>query len=233
MSLPHIEETGTWPWTIAVIDRGCANRSETTMERRKFVIGLGALAAGSSAAVGTGAFTTATAERTVDVNVAADSSGFVEISAQNETYASGTDDGQLELDFNSDSELGIFGGDAQGLNADSTFNFSEVFRIANISGTGDMRVVIEAEGFNLENLELTAAGTEALDISEGTSLRAEDYSDVNNLPKLVQPDSVDVDITIETKSDDTMGEVGGTLTIHAATGGNRDDLSGVLESDSE
>jgi hypothetical protein len=164
----------------------------------------------------------------MDVNVAPDTGGFVEISAQNGNYATGTGDGQLELDFNSDSDLGIFPGDAQGLNPDSTFNFGEVFRIANISGTGDMRVVVEASGFDLESLELAANGDTAIDISEGTSLRAADYSDVDNLPKLVQPDVVDVDFTIETKDDSTMGAVGGKLTIHAPTGGNRDDLSDVL-----
>ncbi|MFW6376485.1 MAG: hypothetical protein ACOC0F_00780 [archaeon] len=198
------------------------------MKRRKVLLGLGSLAAGGAAAMGTGAFTTAEADRTMDVNVAADSAGFVEIEALNETYASGTGDGQLELDFNSDSGLGIFDGDAQGVNPDATFNFPEVFRIANIAGKGDMRVVIEANGFDLENLELTADGDNALDISAGTSLRARDYSDVDNLPKLVQPDAVDVDITIETKDDGTMGDIGGTLTIYAATGGNRDKLSDVL-----
>lgn len=74
------------------------------------------MVSGSAAAVGTGAFETASADRTVNVNVAADSSGFVEISALNETYASGTSDGELELDFNSESGLGVFDGDAEGLN---------------------------------------------------------------------------------------------------------------------
>ncbi|OYR82273.1 hypothetical protein DJ71_12155 [Halorubrum sp. E3] len=198
------------------------------MERRKFVVGLGALASGSAAAVGTGAFETASAERTVDVNVAADSNGLVEISALNSNYATGTGSGQLELDFSDLSNITPFDNAPDGLNADSEFNFSEVFRIANVASQGDERVVIEASGFNLENLELTAEGTEATAISAGTSLLAEDYSDVDNLPKLVQPDAVDVDVTIETKDDSTMGAVGGTLTIHVATGGNRDELSDVL-----
>jgi len=198
------------------------------MDRRKFLIGAGSLAAGGAAAMGSGAFTTAEADRTVDINVAADSNGFVEIQALNDTYASGTGDGELELDFNSDSGLGIFDGDAQGVNPNATFNFDEVFRVANISGQGDMRVVIEASGFDLESLELTADGDEANAINEGTSLHAADYDDVDNIPKLVQPDAVDVDVTIETKGDDTTGDVGGTLTIYAATGGNRDQLSDVL-----
>jgi hypothetical protein len=176
--------------------------------------------------MGTGAFTTSSSERTMNVNVAADSSGYVKITALNSTYAEETSDGQLELNFNSEN-VGVFDGEAQGLNPDSTFNFDEVFRVTNKAALGDMRVVIEASGFDLEDLELTAAGGEADDISEGTSLRAADYSDVDNLPKLVQPDAVDVDMTIET-NDTTNNSAGGTLTIHAATGGNRDDLSDVL-----
>jgi hypothetical protein len=197
------------------------------MERRKLLIGMGSLAAGGAAAMGTGAFQTAEADRTAEVAVAADSSGFVEITALDDRYASGTDDGQLELDFNSDSGLGIFPGDAQGLNPDTTFTFDDLFRIANISGTGDMRVVIEATGFDLDTLELTADGGQSIGISGGTSLRAKDYDDVDDLPKLVQPDAVDVEATIET-NDTTNGAAGGTLTIHAATGGNRDELSDVL-----
>lgn len=207
----------------------CATKVTNTMvKRRKVLIGLGSLAAGGAATMGTGAFTTSSTERTMNVNVAADASGFVEILAQNDTYASGTDDGQLELNFNSHSGLGIFDGDAKGLNPDSTFNFPEVFKIGNVAGKGDLRVIIEASGFNLASLELTADGDDSTGISAGTSLRAQDYSDVDNLPKLVQPDEVDVDVTIETKDDSTTGDVGGTLTIHAATGGNRDELSDVL-----
>ncbi|ELZ34307.1 hypothetical protein [Halorubrum distributum] len=88
-------------------------------------------------------------------------------------------------------------------------------------------MVIEASGFDVESLELAADGEEANAISAGTSLKAEDYSNVDNLPKLGQPDAVDVNMTIETK--ESTGNVGGTLTIHFATGGNRDDLADVLD----
>lgn len=200
------------------------------MNRRKFIIGAGSLATGSAAIIGSGAFSTAEADRSVNVEVAADESGFVEITALNDTYASGTSDGQLELDFNDDSGVGVFDGDAQGVNPGATFNFPEIFQIANVSGLGDARVVIEATGFeDLESLELTADGDEALDIDGGTSLRVKDYDDVDNLPKLNQPDAVKVDIEMETKpADEFTGEIGGELTIHFATGGNRDELSGVL-----
>jgi len=196
------------------------------MQRRKYLAAIGSMAAAGGAVMGTGAFETSGSRRTTEVRVAPDSSGYVEISALNETYASGTGSGQLTLNFDEEASVGIFDGDAQGLNANSTFEFDEVFRVANIAGLGDMRVVIRASGFDLERLELTANGEEATAIESGTSLRAADYDSVDALPKLVEPDAVDVDIEIET-GDDT-GNVGGTLTIHTATGGNREDLSDVL-----
>lgn len=196
------------------------------MDRRKFLIGAGSLAAGGAAAMGSGAFTTAEADRTVSVNVAADSSGFVEIEALSSNYASGTGEGQLELDFNSDSGLGTFDGQGKGLNADSVFNFSEVFAVRNI-GQGDGYFIIEISDFNVESIELTAAGT-GNSLSEGTSLRAADYTDPNNTPKLLQPGDANVDITIETKGDDTTGPVGGTFTIHFANGTNRTEFSDIL-----
>jgi hypothetical protein len=196
------------------------------MRRRNYLIGLGSLAAGSAAAVGTGAFTSASAERTVNVNVAADASGFLEVQAMNDTYASGTDDGQLELNFNADSGTGVFDGDAEGLNPNTAFDFAEVFKIANVAGLPDRRAPMEASGPDPARVSLAAAGTSASDIEAGTSLRVADYDSVDSLPKLVQPDSVDVDVTMET-GDDT-GAAGGTLTVHAATGGNRDELSDLL-----
>lgn len=182
--------------------------------RRKFIAGLGVLASGSAAAVGTGAFTTASAERSIQVNVAADSSGYVGISA-NGPYASGTGDGQLELDFSSSNSQGSFG-DGEGLNPDSEYNFDNVFQVANQAAGGDVRVICTTSGFNLDDLEIEAVGGGGLQ-GDSQSLLAEDYSDSINAPKLVQPDSFTVDMTIETK-DSTDSSAGGDLTIHAARG---------------
>jgi hypothetical protein len=196
------------------------------MERRKFVVGLGSLAAGGAAAMGTGAFTTSEVnDREVAVDIAADSQAFVELNALNDQYAEETNDGQLRLLFNSESNVGIFDGDTIGLNSDSTFNFGEVFQVVNTGGWGDLRFVIELNGFDSDvEVELTANGSEANDIGAGTSLLVGDYSDVDNLPKLVQPDACNVDMTITNTKDKAVEDVGGTMTIYAATGGNRDDL---------
>jgi hypothetical protein len=184
------------------------------MQRRNLLIGIGSIAAGSAATLGTGAFTTVSAERTTQVNVAADSSGYVGISA-NGPYASGTGDGQLELDFSSSNSQGVFG-DGEGLNPDSEYHFDNVFQVANQGPGGDVRVICTTSGFNLENLEIEAVGGTGLQ-SNPKSLLAKDYDDSINAPKLVEPDSFTVDMTIETKGS-TDGDAGGTITIHAARG---------------
>ena len=67
------------------------------MNRRQLLAGFGAAAAGSGAALGTGAFTTAQANRDVSVNVTGDASAYVALNSQTE-YAIQNGD-QLKLDF--------------------------------------------------------------------------------------------------------------------------------------
>ncbi|WP_138006677.1 hypothetical protein [Halalkalirubrum salinum] len=117
------------------------------MERRKFVIGLGALAAGSSAAVGTGAFTSAsTGDRSVDVNVANDSAGFTALvpGEKNGEYAEETD-GTLELNFNGDADTpGYLDNDGEGVNEDSVYTFDDVFVIRPVNvGSADIWLTTE------------------------------------------------------------------------------------------
>jgi len=68
---------------------GCGSRADNrglpTMERRKFIIGAGALATGSAAAVGTGAFSSAVAERTVTIETAGDDDSLLGFS-ENENF---------------------------------------------------------------------------------------------------------------------------------------------------
>jgi len=78
-----------------------------TMERRKFVIGLGALAAGGTAAVGSGAFSSVNAERSVSVETTDDSDanlaffGNEEFEGNVEEYVQEGDNGTIKLTFES------------------------------------------------------------------------------------------------------------------------------------
>jgi hypothetical protein len=118
------------------------------MQRRKFVVGLGSLAAGGAATMGTGAFTTArTGDRSVAVTTEGDSESFLSVFPSiaeeaasgpepgknaNGRYASLTGDpGTIELHFNEKASGTFPTGD--GINEGSVYTFDDVFRIRNDS----------------------------------------------------------------------------------------------------
>ena len=99
------------------------------MQRRKFVIGLGSLAAGAAAATGTGAFTAAELSgREADIEVANDADGLIGLKAGGTEFVSNSG-GELTIDLSSDE-----GGD--GVNPSSTYQ---------VGGLG---------GFDSDNIEL-------------------------------------------------------------------------------
>lgn len=85
------------------------------MQRRKFLIGLGSLAAGTAAATGTGAFTATTADRNANVNVVNDASGLVALRDSTPgPIVRQKSDGELTIDFTA-------GGRASGVNTNSQY----------------------------------------------------------------------------------------------------------------
>ena len=85
------------------------------MERRKFLVGMGSLAAGTAAATGTGAFTAMSATRDADINVTTDSDGLIGLVDTTDSDVVRTaDNGELTIDFTAD-------GNAGGVNVDSQY----------------------------------------------------------------------------------------------------------------
>lgn len=68
------------------------------MKRRKFTIGLGALATGSAAALGTGAFSSVEADRQVQIDVADDANAFLRFEGDDD-YVTNDNDGTLTFDL--------------------------------------------------------------------------------------------------------------------------------------
>lgn len=112
------------------------------MQRRKFLIGFGALAAGSSAAIGTGAFEGAyvAGEREMNVSVAGDraanlrlidSSPFASYQAQG---GGGVEDGADELVIDVDS-----------LNPDADTRLDDVFRVRNATGSDVDLLILDGQ----------------------------------------------------------------------------------------
>ncbi|MFC4247263.1 DUF1102 domain-containing protein [Natribaculum luteum] len=118
------------------------------MQRRKFVIGMGALASGAAAVVGTGAFSSVTATRNVDVEVADDASAYLRLQGtggNNSEYV--TDDGDggtLMINLDSGNSTSA-GGD--GVNPDAVTEIDNVFTVEN-QGTQEVNVDISKSGNN-------------------------------------------------------------------------------------
>jgi len=90
--------------------------------RRSVLIGMGGLVAAGGAALGTGAFTTVTAERTVSVETAGDGSAFLALAParNNDNFVTAPSDGTIEINLDgTDSQTGSNGGLNQ--NAETVF----------------------------------------------------------------------------------------------------------------
>lgn len=107
--------------------------------RRKFLAGLGALASGTAAAVGTGAFSTVTANRAVSVSVADDSDSYLRLNPgsdnDNSAYADGSG-AQVSLDFTSDNSTGAGG---SGINQGA---LTEIFDIFDVENQGTQNAIV-------------------------------------------------------------------------------------------
>jgi len=179
------------------------------MNRRKFLIGAGSLAAGSAAAMGTGAFTSVEANRSVTVNTSADSDALLRFEAtsdnENGAYAS-TDNGEIEIDL---SDLSDLQESPSGVNQNATTKIFDIFTIEN---QGTQPAIVYAQPSTLKNQD-------AFDDSVDNV-----YLD----PQLSDP--------ANGKSDDALGELpDGTLfTSLSGIGGSVDDFeTDVLQDNSK
>ena len=120
------------------------------MERRKFVLSIGALAAGGSLTLSTGAFSSLEAERDVAVNVAADASAYLGIQpgdGPNGNYVDTTSSDALAINLTGDNnniDNGLAGG--QGLNANAITGIKDIFQVKN-QGTQEIDLKIAPLAF--------------------------------------------------------------------------------------
>ncbi len=134
------------------------NTEHPIMERRKFVIGLGALASGTAAAVGTGAFSSVTATRDIDVEVADDSSAYLGLrgaGGANSDYVTedGTDE-TLTIDLSSSNDDVAGGG--EGVNPNAVTQIDDLFEISN-QGAQEVSVSLTKDGDNADLVSFYSA----------------------------------------------------------------------------
>jgi len=98
------------------------------MERRKLLIGVGSLAAGGAAAIGTGAVETISADRTLDVEVADDANAYLGIEPNTDSQFVEEESGMVAIDFASDTTVG-----GNGVNNDAYTEVRPAFHLVNQS----------------------------------------------------------------------------------------------------
>lgn len=220
------------------------------MERRKFLIGLGSLAAGSSAAVGTGAFSNFQGSRDASFSIAADNNAFLGLSAsntglENGEHASVGGNNELQIHFDSNSATG-----GDGLNPDSETWFDEVFKVTN-QGTQPIDLMVDDDDlaqsenivFYVDGSFLPDSGYDVGDLyaiegypgsAEGAGREDDDKHAAGDgdgtddywvgyaNPKLGAGQSIPVGIYVDTRGENTVGSWdSGTVTIKASTNLNQ------------
>lgn len=206
------------------------------MQRRKFLIGAGALAAGSAAAMGTGAFSAMSADRDADIDVVSDSEGLVTLRAGPDPSVFQDGAGELAIDLspgiNVDSryQIGypknILGGDfGDALVADAPdgqpfpeYELSEAaFQVVN-EDTVDHEVALTYEAtdpgdsiiwFEPVPSNGTSGNADVIEVTGG--------SNPDSMPgKTVNPgELLGVTILIDTRDGSTSDDLSGTLTVSA------------------
>jgi hypothetical protein len=181
------------------------------MERRKFLIGAGSLAAGAAAATGTGAFTSVEAERDLTVEVASDSQAYLAFGtteqeigniSNNYEYAEISDE-ELVIDFDTNSAGG------EGVNPNAVTRFDDVFEIRN-QGTEPVEEWVELGGGLEDYLDVYAiyGGNTFSIVGEDNAFSGNGATHVGDKLRI----GIEVDTTNVAVNNDTLE---GTITVHA------------------
>lgn len=169
------------------------------MKRRKYLIGVGSLAAGTAAAMGTGAFSSVTANRSVDVEVASDANAYLGLrGAGGDNAAYVTSDGTsgtLGISLAPNNAMAAGG---EGVNPDAVTEIDDLFVIEN-QGTQWVGVTIDKFGANSGLVGFYAndgaGASEPYDTTSGTTARLDGSSTAVGLSP---GESVYVSIEVDT-----------------------------------
>lgn len=166
------------------------------MKRRSLLAGIG-IAASGGVAVGTGAFTSVEAERTVNIEVANEDEALLtmepDLDSENADFVNQGTDGVLFFDIND-----VVGGDGSGKgpSTESVYTFDSVFNVRN---RGTQEVFFETQFENIESLDSVGfyAGNEDDSVLDG-----EEY-----VGKIPVGETADMGIKIDTSDMDVeLGE---------------------------
>ena len=178
--------------------------------RRKFIAGLGALATGSAAAMGTGAFTSVQAERTVSVNLVGDADAYLKLIGNTDYVSNDNKYGQLTIDLGAQSNSQ----GAQGFNKNAATVLEGVFTIAN-QGEDAVKITLGPDSMTageVDNADLTWNQGVYFEVDEGDSGGENNIGDSGG--HIISPGettTVDVAVVVKDNAINTPGD----LTINA------------------
>ena len=199
--------------------------------RRKFLAGVGALASGSAAAVGTGALSTASMERTVAADVASDSNAQIGLVAGDVSDISEKPNGEIELSLTGD-------GDGKGVNTNSVYKWGTgddnyAFALVNnddsIYEVVDFTYELNDASWLDDDYEYKVDGESFIEFDVST----DGYSNPVRFPEVQSPDPTMKKTTksIHTTGESTAFNPGDSwpvvVTINTTEGHSGDDLSEV------
>jgi len=181
------------------------------MRRRRFLAGVGTLVGAGSAALGTGAFTSVEAERSVSIAVAKDYRAFLRMDPIGDEGIDGDNTGRSMVNgravrFEIPGDESGENPDADGVGLDSVYRFHDLVTVSN-QGTQPIELYSTYSGGGLGDLALVDG--------DGDVLR-------NSPPTLDVGGSVDVGLYVDTHGS-SVGTFEETLTVVGErAGGNRD-----------
>ncbi len=208
------------------------------MQRRKFIASIGSVAAGAAAVTGTGAFTSVEADRSVDVEVAGDSSAYLGLrkaadqssdpGANSDAYV---DDSGAEVSFDFSSSNGAVGGD--GFNPNAITEVDNLIEVQN-QGTQSAFLSVDTANLDFSDSSNNQAGVGLAVVEDETATSNEndniafnsggDNPDGGVIPdpttdgayKLTEGGSVHLDLTVDTTVfDDANVSTSGSITFIA------------------
>lgn len=180
---------------------------------------MGSLAAGSAAAMGTGAFSIVSAGRDMNVNVTGDQQAYLRLDPSISQYGSINSEGQMVLQFN-----GSNGQNGAGINDEANTLIQNVFRIEN-QGTNSINVVLtgldtDAGGdgngvdpitvyWTDDEVDENSPGYGEMSVMSGSPnpLGDESYGTSTALPVLAPGDDIYVHIEFYLSDSDTLNDV--------------------------
>jgi hypothetical protein len=188
------------------------------LTRRNALIGLGTVAAGAGVVGGSGAFTSVTANRTVNVQTTGDASAFLALEpataddTDNGEYADDSND-QIQITLNADADAQS---EAQGLNKNAETVIRDIVKVTN-NGTQSLTSLslsIEDSGGTSfpDVFSFTTSVDSSVDLANGDDVLQGNGLDAGNSVQF----GMSVDLR-ETSDGDLPGTGDYTLTIEAQT----------------